>query len=52
MTTPTLCRSEHPDDWGPIRRRCNRLEDHDGPHEYRSLLLGGNTLVDVWEGEK
>lgn len=49
MPSPA-CSSEHPDDYGPIRRRCNRDADHEPPHKYQSVGFPG--WVDEWEGER
>lgn len=47
-----VCGSEHPDDWGPIRRRCNREPHDDTRHKFTSTFgsLGLKPWADEWEG--
>lgn len=51
---PVVCLIEHPDDWGPIVRRCRRVRGHDDgetatPHS--SEPESSPSLGDEWIDE-
>lgn len=45
------CLATHPDDYGPIQRRCDRPPRHDGPHAFHGHGKTRDGQIDEWEDQ-